>query len=210
MTNKKLIAEKLLFSEAVKLNIETPFTFASGWKSPIYCDNRVLLSIPNIRDLIKSEFCALIFEKFEHTEVIAGVASAGVPWGTMAADQLKYPFVYVRPKPKEHGMGNLIEGRINAGAKVLVVEDLVSTGKSSFQAINALLEKKVEIIGLISIFDYGFDVSKALFENAKIPFYSLTDYPTLIDIAIQKGIVSENVKNTLEEWRINPATWKIN
>jgi len=140
MNDAKVVAEKLLQVNAVKLNPQTPFTWASGWKSPIYCDNRSILSFPFVRDFIKSEMCNTIFSEFADAELLAGVATAGIPWGAMAADQLKLPFIYVRPKPKDHGLGNQIEGRYEAGQKVVVVEDLVSTGKSSLQAVDALIE----------------------------------------------------------------------
>src|SRR5439155_12911713 len=138
MTNEKAIAEKLLQVNAIKLNLKEPFTWASGWKSPIYCDNRRILSQPFIRDYIKSELCNVIFEKFPDTELIAGVATAGIAWGAMVADQLKLPFIYVRPKPKEHGLGNQIEGDYTSGQRVVVLEDLVSTGKSSLQVVDVL------------------------------------------------------------------------
>ena len=207
MENEKIIAEKLLQGEAVKLSPLKPYTWASGWLSPIYCDNRVLLSNPIIRDFIKSELCAVIFEKFENTDVVAGVLSAGVPWGIMTADQLKYPFVYVRSKPKEHGLSNQIEGKLIEGQKVIVIEDLISTGKSSFEAIKALQAKNVSIIGLVSIFNYGFEISENLFKEANIPCYSLTNYLTLIEVAHQKGIISKENLITLEAWRKNPNSW---
>src|SRR5438128_1896712 len=168
MTNSKVIAEKLLQIDAVKLNVKEPYTWASGWKSPIYCDNRRVLSFPYIRDYFKSELCNLIFEKFANAELIAGVATAGIAWGGMAADQLKLPFVYVRPKPKEHGLGNQIEGFYEAGQKVLVIEDLISTGKSSLQVCDVLKAAGVEVVGMVSIFTYGFDVADNAFKTAGI------------------------------------------
>ena len=156
MTNEKAVAEKLLQVGAVKLSPDAPFTWASGWKSPIYCDNRKVLSFPFVRDFIKSELCNVIFEKFPEAEVLAGVATAGIPWGAMAADQLKLPYIYVRPKPKEHGLGNQIEGAYTAGQKVLVIEDLISTGKSSLQVVDVLRGAGVEVVGMVSIFNYGF------------------------------------------------------
>src|SRR4249920_129633 len=156
MTNEKAIAEKLLQISAVKLNLKEPFTWASGWKSPIYCDNRKILSFPYIRDFIKSEMCSVIFEHFAEAEMLAGVATAGIAWGAMAADQLKLPYIYVRPKPKEHGLGNQIEGFYEEGRKVVVIEDLVSTGKSSLQVVEVLKNAGLEIEGMVSIFNYGF------------------------------------------------------
>ena len=148
MTNKKAVAEKLLQVAAVKLSPENPYTWASGWKSPIYCDNRRVLSFPFVRDFIKSELCNVIFEQYPDAEVLAGVATAGIPWGAMAADQLKLPYIYVRPKPKEHGLGNQIEGFYSAGQKVLVIEDLISTGKSSLQVVDVLRNVGAEVVGM--------------------------------------------------------------
>src|SRR5436190_20027468 len=183
MKNEKIIAEKLLQAGAVKLNPSEPFTWASGWKSPIYCDNRKILSYPYIRDFIKSELCNVIFEQFPEAELLAGVATAGIAWGAMAADQLKLPFVYARPKPKEHGLGNQIEGSYTPGDKTVVIEDLISTGKSSLQVVDVLRAAGVEVSGMVSIFTYGFPVAKAAFEKAGVPYISLTNYPVLIDLA---------------------------
>jgi orotate phosphoribosyltransferase len=210
MTDASVIAEKLLQVSAVKLNPEQPYTWASGWKSPIYCDNRSVLSHPYVRDFIKSELCNVIFEKFEGAEVLAGVATAGIPWGAMAADQLKLPFIYVRPKPKEHGLGNQIEGQYQSGQKVLVIEDLISTGKSSLQAVDALLEKGLNVIGMVSIFTYGFTVASQNFEERGLKVYSLTDYPTLLTLALQKGLIHEDQLAMLDQWRQDPANWKNN
>lgn len=207
MIDAAIIAEKLLQVKAVQLNPKQPYTWASGWKSPIYCDNRKVLSFPYIRDFIKSELCNVIFEKFEDAAILAGVATAGIPWGAMAADQLKLPFIYVRPKPKEHGLGNQIEGEYTKGQKVLVIEDLVSTGKSSLQAVDALLEKGLEVIGMVSIFNYGFSTAKDQFESRKLNYYSLTDYPTLIQLALQNGMVGEEESILLNQWRKDPANW---
>jgi orotate phosphoribosyltransferase len=208
MTDAKAVAEKLLQVNAVKLNIEQPFTWASGWKSPIYCDNRKVLSFPFIRDFIKSEMCNIVFEKFPEAEMLAGVATAGIAWGAMAADQLKLPYVYVRPKPKEHGMGNQIEGFYEKGQKVLVIEDLVSTGRSSLQVVDVLKDAGVAVIGMVSIFTYGFPVATQAFEKASLPYQSLTDYPTLINLAVEKGIVSPDLQEILLKWRDDPAGWK--
>lgn len=207
MTNEKAVAEKLLQINAIKLSPQQPFTWASGWKSPIYCDNRKVLSFPFIRDFIKSEMCSVIFEKFPEAAILAGVATAGIAWGAMAADQLKLPYVYVRPKPKEHGLGNQIEGHLEKGLKVVVIEDLISTGKSSLQVCDVLKAAEVEIIGMVSIFTYGFTVADKAFEAAGIPYYSLTNYPTLIDLAIEKGIVSPDQQKTLLNWSADPANW---
>ena len=208
MTNEKAVAEKLLQINAIKLSPQEPFTWASGWKSPIYCDNRKVLSFPYIRDFIKSEMCSVIFEKFPEANVLAGVATAGIAWGAMAADQLKLPYIYVRPKPKEHGLGNQIEGNLTKGQKVLVIEDLISTGKSSLQVCNVLKEAEADVIGMVSIFTYGFEVADNAFKAANIPYQSLTNYQTLIDLALEKGIVVAGEQNTLLKWRVDPANWK--
>jgi orotate phosphoribosyltransferase len=208
MTNEKAVAEKLLQVNAVKLNPEQPFTWASGWKSPIYCDNRKVLSFPHVREFIKSEMCNVVFEKFPDAELLAGVATAGIAWGAMAADQLKLPYVYVRPKPKEHGLGNQIEGFYEKGQKVVVIEDLVSTGKSSLQVVDVLKAEGLDVIGMVSIFTYGFPVATEAFNNASLPYHSLTNYPALIDIAMEKGIVTADQQGILLKWRDDPAGWK--
>jgi len=208
MTNEKAVAEKLLEIEAIKLNLAKPFTWASGWKSPIYCDNRKTLSFPSIREFIKSEMCNLVFEEFPDVQYLAGVATAGIAWGAMAADQLKLPFIYVRSKPKEHGMGNQIEGYYESGSRVLVIEDLVSTGKSSLAVIKALRDAGLLVAGLVSIFNYGFDEAKELCAGEKVKTRSLTDYPTLIALAVEKGSVNNLQYETLIKWREDPANWK--
>jgi len=208
MTSEKAVAEKLLQVAAVKLNPEKPFTWASGWKSPIYCDNRRVLSFPFVRDFIKSELCNVVFEHFPAAEVLAGVATAGIPWGAMAADQLKLPYIYVRPKPKEHGLGNQIEGFYTARQKVLVIEDLISTGKSSLQVVEVLRNAGVEVVGMVSIFTYGFAVADKAFADANVPYRSLTDYTHLISLAVEKGLVSADTEKLLLEWRNDPANWQ--
>ena len=208
MTDAKVVAEKLLQVNAVKLNPENPFTWASGWKSPIYCDNRRVLSFPFIRDYIKSELCNVVFEKFPDADLLAGVATAGIAWGAMVADQLKLPYVYVRPKPKEHGLGNQIEGYYERGQNVVVIEDLVSTGKSSLQVVDVLREAGVEIAGMVSIFTYGFPVASEMLQKAGIIYYPLTDYPTLIQLAAEKRIISSDQSEILLKWQADPAGWK--
>ncbi len=206
-SNETAIAEKLLQVNAVKLNTDQPYTWASGWKSPIYCDNRRVLSYPYERDCVKSELCSLIFEKFAEADCIAGVATAGIAWGAMAADQLKLPYMYVRPKPKEHGLGNQIEGSYTAGQKVVVIEDLISTGKSSLQVCEVLKNAGLKVSGMVSIFSYGFAEATNAFANAGIPLFSLSSYEVLINLAKQKGMVSENELNSLLNWRNNPSKW---
>jgi len=207
MTDALLTAEKLLQVGAVKLSPDQPYTWASGWKSPIYCDNRKILSFPYIRDFIKSELCNVVFEKFSSADVIAGVATAGIAWGAMVADQLKLPFVYIRPKPKEHGLGNQVEGDLKPGQSVVVVEDLISTGKSSLQVVDVLKKQDIRVAGMVSIFTYGFIAAIESFAAAQIELYSLTDYPSLLESAQQKGIVVPEQLEVLLKWRQDPATW---
>ena len=208
MTNEKAVAEKLLQVAAVKLSPDKPFTWASGWKSPIYCDNRKVLSFPYTRDFIKSEMCNVIFESFPNVDMLAGVATAGIPWGAMAADQLKLPYIYVRPKPKEHGLGNQIEGSFEAGKSVLVIEDLISTGKSSLEVVTVLKNAGLNVVGMVSIFTYGFPVAAKAFEEAGVPYQSLTNYTSLIDLAVEKGQVTPETQQLLMQWREDPANWK--
>ncbi|MEO9144539.1 MAG: orotate phosphoribosyltransferase [Ginsengibacter sp.] len=210
MTDKKAIAEKLLQINAIKLSISQPFTWASGWKSPIYCDNRKVLSFPFIREFVKSELCNVIFQSFEKAEMIAGVATAGIPWGAMAADQLKLPFIYVRPKPKEHGLGNQIEGFYEPGKRVVVVEDLISTGKSSLQVVDVLKNAGINVEGMVSLFNYGFEESKNAFEKYNLILKSLTDYDSLISLAVEKNLISEDDQKALLNWRKDPSNWKGN
>jgi orotate phosphoribosyltransferase len=207
MTDATITAEKLLQAGAVKLSPSSPFTWASGWKSPIYCDNRKLLSLPFIRDYIKSELASAVFEKFPQAELIAGVATAGIPWGAMVADQLKLPLIYVRPRPKEHGLGNQVEGNFDVGQNTVVIEDLVSTGKSSLQVVKVLRDKGVVVQGMVSIFSYGFDIASYAFKNDNVLVYSLTDYPALLSFAIQKGIITGKEEELLLKWSMDPANW---
>jgi orotate phosphoribosyltransferase len=208
MTNEKAVAEKLLQVNAVKLNPQQPFTWASGWKSPIYCDNRRVLGFPYIRDFVKSEMCNVVFETFPEAEILAGVATAGIAWGAMVADQLKLPFIYVRPKPKEHGLGNQIEGYYEPGKKAVIIEDLISTGKSSLQVTEAVRQAGLEVIGMVCIFTYGFEIAARALEG--IPYRSLTNYESLIRLAIEKGILDAEEQNTLLNWKADPANWKRN
>lgn len=205
--NKKAVAEKLLHVKAVQLNVQQPFTWASGIKSPIYCDNRTLLSFPHEREFVKSELCNIIFEQFEQADVVAGVATAGIPWATMAADQLKLPLVYVRSKAKEHGLGRLIEGSYKEGQRVVVVEDLVSTGNSALSIIDILKAASLQVIGLVSIFNYQFEEADQLWANHGIPYTALTDYSTTVEVAVQQKYISEHVQDSLMLWRQNPKSW---
>ncbi|MBL7698005.1 MAG: orotate phosphoribosyltransferase [Chitinophagaceae bacterium] len=207
MTNEKLVAEKLLQVKAVTFSPDKPYTWASGWKSPIYCDNRKVLSFTYIREFVKSEMCNLIFEKFPEANLIAGVSTAGIAWGALAADQLKLPFVYVRPKPKEHGLGNQVEGFFEPRQKTVVVEDLISTGKSSLQVVEALRKADLEVMGMVAIFNYGFSAAKEAFERAAVTSYSLTNYPVMISLAIEKGIVTSDQEGVLLKWQDDPSTW---
>lgn len=208
MTDATITAEKLLQVKAVKLDPENPFTWASGWKSPIYCDNRKVLSHPFVRDYIKSELCNVIFEKYAAADLVAGVATAGIAWGAMIADQLKLPFIYVRPKPKEHGLGNQIEGDFQKGQKVVVIEDLVSTGKSSLQVVDVLKKEGLQIQGMVSIFNYQFETGAKAFEEAGVNLVSLTDYSSLIDLAGKKGYIQASQQEVLLNWRKDPENWK--
>lgn len=210
MNNKGAVAGKLLQINAIKLSVDKPFTWASGWKSPIYCDNRKILSFPYIRDFIKSEMCDIVFKAYNDIDIIAGVATAGIPWGTMVADQLKMPFIYVRPKPKEHGLGNQIEGFYEAGKNVLLIEDLISTGKSSLQVADILKSAGLQVVGLVSIFNYGFDQAQTSFDLANLNFQSLTDYESLISMAMENNIISATDQNALLNWRKDPANWNVN
>jgi orotate phosphoribosyltransferase len=207
MTNEKAVAEKLLQINAIKLNTQQPFTWASGWKSPIYCDNRRVLSFPYIREFIKSEMCNVIFDQFPNAQLLAGVATAGIAWGAMAADQLKLPYIYVRPKPKEHGLGNQVEGYYEKGQETVVIEDLVSTGKSSLDVVNVLKNAGLNVIGMVSIFTYGFPVAAEAFAAAGLEYRSLTNYTSLISLAVEKGLVSADQQDILLKWREDPAKW---
>lgn len=206
--NEKQVAERLLQINAVKLSPQQPFTWASGWKSPIYCDNRRILSYPYVRDYIKSEMSNLVYESFPEAEVIAGVATAGIPHGVLVADQLKLPFVYVRAKPKQHGMGNQIEGQLDVGRRVVVIEDLISTGKSSLEVIQVLRTAGAIVIGLVSIFNYGFEVAGQVLEAAGVPCLSLSNYESLIQLALEKGQLTPEQLSALQNWRQAPDQWQ--
>ena len=206
-TTAAKIAEYLLEINAIKLSPENPFTWTSGWKSPIYSDNRLSLSYPIVRNFIKKELGNAIKATFPNAEAIIGVATAGIAPGAIAADELELPFGYVRSEAKKHGMGKQIEGDIRPGQKVVVVEDLVSTGKSSLQAVESLRAYGCEVLGMISIFTYGFEAAAIAFKEANCPYISLSNYTTLIDVAANKGIIQPNQIEVLNEWRKSPDTW---
>ncbi|MCD6062915.1 MAG: orotate phosphoribosyltransferase [Flavipsychrobacter sp.] len=207
MSTQKHFAEKLLQIKALQVNLQQPYTWASGWRSPVYCDNRKVLSFPHVRDFVKSELANMVLEHFPDAEVIAGVATAGIAHGVMAADLLKLPFIYVRSKPKEHGMGNQIEGFMEPGKKVVVIEDLVSTGKSSLQVVDALREAGAEVIGMCALFTYGFPVATEAFEKAMVPLRTISNYGALMEVAEDQKLVQVDQKGTLEQWRVDPGTW---
>ena len=201
------VAEFLLQIKAIKLQPNNPFTWASGWKSPIYCDNRITLSHPYIRTYIRQKLTSLVQEEFGAVSVIAGVATAGIPQGVLVAQELGLPFIYVRSKTKDHGTGSLIEGEFSSGQRVVVVEDLISTGKSSLQAVNALIDAGCEVAGLVAIFNYGFDVAEENFKQAKCRFLSLSNYNALIEYAAQHSFVSAADLKLLRQWREDPEGW---
>jgi orotate phosphoribosyltransferase len=202
------VAKMLLQIQAIKLNSDKPFTWSSGWKSPIYCDNRLSLSYPEIRDEIKRGLVLAIRENFFTAEAIAGVATAGIAQGALVADEMKLPFLYVRPKPKEHGMENLIEGKITQGQKVVVVEDLVSTGGSSLKTVQALRDAGFHVLGMVSIFSYGFDIATRNFYDADVSLISLSDYGHMLQVAVSERYISEDQVISLKAWRVDPADWR--
>lgn len=202
------VAEFLLQIKAVKLQPNSPFTWASGWKSPIYCDNRITLSFPAIRTYIRQGYADAILEHFGKPDIIAGVATGGIAQGALVAQELGIPFVYVRSTAKGHGLGNQIEGHYEKGQKIVVIEDLISTGGSSLQAVQALREAGLEVKGLVAIFTYGFDVSVKNFTKVECPFVTLTDYDHLIDQALKSDYVTAADVDSLREWKINPENWK--
>ncbi|WP_342647453.1 orotate phosphoribosyltransferase [Mucilaginibacter sp. CSA2-8R] len=201
------VAEFLLQIKAIKLQPNNPFTWASGWKSPIYCDNRVTLSYPSIRTYIRQKLSLIIQEEFGSVSCIAGVATAGIPQGALVAQELGLPFVYVRAKPKDHGTGNLIEGEIMPGKRVAVVEDLISTGKSSLQAVEALRSAGYEVAGLAAIFSYGFDIAEENFKKAKCRYVTLSNYNAMLKFAEEKQYINSSSIDLLQQWRRNPAEW---
>ena len=210
MSNKSklAVAAELLRIKAVKLQPEQPFTWASGWKSPFYCDNRKTLSFPELRTRVKLGLANLILNEFPEADIVAGVATGAIAQGALVAEELGKPFVYVRPKAKDHGMGNQIEGDVYPGAKVVVVEDLVSTGLSSLRAVDALRAAGVEVVGMVASFTYGFSVATEAFENAGVKLITLTNYEAVVEAAKETNYITEDVMPTLQEWRANPSEWR--
>lgn len=202
-------AELLLQINAIKLNPGNPFTWASGWKSPIYCDNRLILSFPPIRNYVRDEFSKNIEKQFGKPDVIAGVATGAIGVGMLVAESLGLPFVYVRPEAKKHGRLNQVEGFLQKGQNVIVVEDLISTGNSSLLAVEALRAAGANVKGMAAIFTYGFDVADQNFKNAKVDLYTLSNYQNLLNLAVAKSYISEKEEKTLREWSVSPSTWDI-
>ena len=205
---KNVFAKKLLDIKAIKLQPNDPFTWASGWKSPFYCDNRKALSFAELRTFVKLELCHAILEQFPEAEAVAGVATGAIAQGALVADQLNMPFVYVRSKAKDHGMQNLIEGELEKGAKVVVVEDLISTGGSSLKAVEALRQYGCEVVGMVASYTYGFPVAEKAFNDAGVKLVTLTDYEHVVAQAAKTGYISEADIELLNEWRNNPSEWR--
>ncbi len=203
----KLTAEKLLGIKAIKLQPTNPFTWASGWKSPIYCDNRKLMSYPSIRDFVKVEFARLILEKYPRTDAIAGVATGGIAPGALVADLLGLPFVYVRSSPKGHGLENLIEGDLKPRQKVVVIEDLVSTGGSSLKAVEAIRSNGSDVLGMLAVFTYGLPHSVNSMREARVELTTLSDYDAVLDEALATDYIDESELHTLQDWRNDPGNW---
>lgn len=202
-----IVAEKLLKISAINLQPEIPFVWASGWNSPIYTDNRKTLSYPELRSFIKVELCRIIMENFEKPDAIAGVATGAIAQGALVADTLGLPYVYVRSTPKDHGMENLIEGNLNPGQKVVVIEDLISTGGSSLKAVEAIRNAGCEVIGMAAIFTYGFPVAVKRFADAGVKLMTLSNYNSMLEAAVESNYIKPNDLETLKEWRKDPANW---
>lgn len=200
------IANRLLQINAIKLNAQSPFTWASGLRSPIYCDNRLILSFPEVRNIVVKGLCRES-HSFESVNCIAGVATAGIPWGAMVADHLELPFIYVRSKPKEHGLKNLIEGKLPDSARVLVIEDLISTGGSSMEAVNAVQQEGAEVIGVLALFQYGFPKAIQAFAERNVSMKCLTDFDTLLKIALESQYINQTEYENLKSWNLNPQLW---
>jgi len=206
---KKIFAQKLMDIKAIKLQPTEPFTWASGWKSPIYTDNRKTLGFPDVRTFVKLELCHTILSEFPEAEAVAGVATGAIAQGALVAEELGLPYCYVRPKPKDHGMGNQVEGELKKGIKVVVVEDLISTGGSSLKAVAALREYGVEVVGMVASFTYGFPVAEDAFREAGVRLVTLSDYNAVIEQAAETGYIKDEDKVVLAEWRKDPSVWGI-
>ena len=209
MNIKNQFARKLMEIKAIKLQPNAPFTWASGWKSPIYTDNRKTLGYPEVRSFVKLELCHAIQEYFPEAEAVAGVATGAIAQGALVADELGLPYCYVRPKPKDHGMGNQVEGEIKQGTKVVVVEDLISTGGSSLKAVEALRQYGVEVVGMVASFTYGFPVAEEAFAAAGVKLITLSNYEAVVEEAAKTGYIKDEDKAVLAEWRKNPGTWGV-
>lgn len=204
---KKVFAEKLLKVKAIKLQPNNPFTWASGWKSPFYCDNRKTLSYADLRSYVKLELVHAVLENFPEAEAVAGVATGAIAQGALVAEELHLPFVYVRSKPKDHGLENLIEGELKPGMKVAVVEDLISTGASSLKAVEAIHKDGCEVVGMVASFTYGFPVAEKAFKDADVKLVTLTDYEHVVAQALETGYIAEEDVELLHDWRKDPANW---
>ena len=209
MDIKKQFAQKLMDIKAIKLQPNEPFTWASGWKSPIYTDNRKTLGHPSLRSFVKLALCHVIQKKFPEADAVAGGATGAIAQGALVAEELGLPYCYVRPKPKDHGMGNQVEGEIKKGSKVIVVEDLISTGGSSLKAVAALREYGVEVIGMVASFTYGFPVAEEAFREAGVKLITLSDYNAVVEQAAETGYIKEEEKAVLAEWRKDPSVWGV-
>lgn len=209
MDPKRLLAQKLLKIKAIKLQPKDPFTWASGWKSPFYCDNRKTLSYPSIRKFVKIEMSHAVLKEFPEAEVIAGVATAGIPQGALVADELGLPFIYVRSKPKDHGLENLIEGELHEGQKVVVAEDLISTGGSSLKAVEALRKAGADVVGMIASYTYCFPIAEKAFKDAGVKLVTLTDYEYVVAEALETGYISAEDVKVLHSWRSDPSHWNV-
>lgn len=205
---EKIFAAKLLEIKAIKLQPEDPFTWASGWKSPFYCDNRKTLSFTELRTFVKTELARLLLENFPEVDAVAGVATGAIPQGALVADLLNKPFVYVRSKPKDHGLENLIEGELAPGSKVVVIEDLISTGGSSLKAVEAIRKSGSEVVGMIASYTYGFPIAEQAFSDANVRLLTLTNYEAVLEVALETGYITKEQIPMLNEWRRDPANWK--
>lgn len=206
-TLERILAEKLLKIKAIKLQPNEPFTWASGWKSPFYCDNRKTLSYPDLRTFVKIELARIVAEKYPHADAIAGVATGAIAQGALVAEELSLPFAYVRSKPKDHGLANLIEGDLEPGMKIVVIEDLISTGSSSLKAVEAIRHAGCEVVGMVASYTYGFDVAEKAFAEAGVELTTLTNYEAVVGVAMQQNYIKPEDKPLLDLWRSNPSQW---